>query len=276
MIRIKGLNPVTSLFMGFIHTMAALAIFFHTTSAFVAFLALYLFSGFGISLGYHRLLTHRAFKTTPLMKNVLATAGSLAAQGGPLAWVSNHRKHHQFTDQDGDPHDSSRGFWWSHIGWVLYSKTDILLKGDPKQVPDLVADPWLRWLDLYSFRLQLTLAFLLFFLIYPISGFYSAFSLVIWAFPLRIVAVLHATWFVNSVTHLWGYRNFETSDGSVNTWWVAILSLGEGWHNNHHAFPASARIGLGRWEVDPTWWLVLLLRRFNVVWDVKTAALKGL
>ena len=265
----KRLNPSTVLLFIVLHISAALGIFFHTSAAFIMFLVLYLTTGFGITVGYHRLLTHRGFKTTPFVQNLLATAGALAAQGGPLFWIANHRQHHQFTDLEPDPYNSRLGFWWSHIGWILCAET--LLDSDPNYVSELSINPWLSWLDRHFIVLQLSFATLLFLLTYPFSGLYGAISMVVWAVPLRIVVVYHNTFLTNSVAHLWGYRNFETSDCSVNSWWVALLTLGEGWHNNHHAFPASSRHGLRRWELDPSWWFILLLRRFNLAWDIKSA-----
>jgi stearoyl-CoA desaturase (delta-9 desaturase) len=255
-----------------LHAFAALAIFFHTIPALVAFLSLYLISSFGVTVGYHRLLTHSGFITTPLIRNLLITAGSLSAQGGPLYWVSIHRQHHQFIDHDADPHNSRLGFWWSHIGWLLYS--DNLFGYDPSYVSDLSSDPWLCWLDRNFLVLQTPLAFILFLVTFQISGLHNAIAMIIWAIPLRIVAVLHSTWLTNSVAHRWGYRNFETSDNSVNSWWVALLTLGEGWHNNHHAFPASARHGLKRWELDPSWWLISLLASLNLAWNVRSVKIR--
>jgi sn-1 stearoyl-lipid 9-desaturase len=265
----KRLNPSTVLLFTVLHILAALGIFFHTSAALLVFFLLYLITGFGVTVGYHRLLTHRGFKTTPFVLNLLATAGALSAHGGPLFWVSIHRQHHQFTELEADPHDSSLGFWWSHIGWLLCA--DNFLEYDPSYVSDLSINPWLSWLNRYFILLQLLLGTILFLVTYHFSGMYGAVSMFIWAIPLRFIAVAHSSWLTNSVAHLWGYRNFETSDNSTNSWWVAFLTLGEGWHNNHHAFPASSRHGLRRWELDPSWWFILFLRRFNLAWDIKSA-----
>lgn len=260
------MNRKTGFFV-IIHSLAALSLFYCTPAAVAAFISMYLLTGFGITVGYHRLLAHHSFKTTSVLQNLLSTAGALAMEGGPLFWVSTHRKHHQFTDCEGDPHDSRSGFWWSHMGWIVAS--DNKLKYEPLVVGDLMHDRWLCWLERYYMHLQviLTLALLLF--SYFVAGFNNAIAITIWAIPLRIVAVLHCTWLTNSAAHLWGYRSFRTNDRSTNNWWVALLTLGEGWHNNHHAYPSSARHGFRYWELDPSWWLIWCLGKFKLAWAIR-------
>lgn len=143
------------------------------------------------------------------------------------------------------------------------------MKADPKRVADLLGNPWLCWLDRYFLLLQLILAAVIFFCTTAIADTYSAVAMVIWAIPVRIVAVLHSTWLTNSAAHLWGYRCFETDNNSHNNWWVALITFGEGWHNNHHAYPSSARHGFKTWELDLSWWFILILQRLGLVWDVK-------
>lgn len=252
-----------------LHICALPAPFFYTRDSIIAFLVLYLITGFGITIGYHRLLAHQAFKTTSIVKRILVTAGALAAQGGPLFWVSVHRNHHKSTDQEADPHNSQLGFWWAHIGWLLSSNTDFKIQ--PNLIPDLLEKRWLKWLDQNFLLLQLCAAWLLFIIVFLLTDTYNTIAMMIWAIPLRIIAVLHSTWLTNSAAHLWGYRSFKTPDNSRNCWWVALLTLGEGWHNNHHAFPYSARHGLHRLELDPSWYLILALHRIGVVWDLKLA-----
>jgi len=259
-----------SCYFAALHILALGSPFFYTRESIIACLVLYLITGFGITVGYHRLLAHHAFKTTSIIQRILVIAGALAAQGGPLFWVSTHRIHHKSTDQVGDPHNSQLGFWWSHMGWLLDSNADFKIQ--PIFIPDLLEKRWLQWLDRNFLLVQFTLALLLFVITYLFAGIYSAFAMLIWAIPLRIIAVLHSTWLTNSAAHLWGYRSFNTPDNSTNCWWVALLTLGEGWHNNHHAFPYSARHGLQRWEWDPSWYLILALQKIGVAWDVKLPA----
>lgn len=250
-----------------LHLIALLGFYYYTAASILSFFVFYLITGLGITVGFHRLLTHRSFKTPSFMLNILATAGSLAAQGGPLFWVSVHRLHHQCSDQDGDPHDSRLGFFWSHIGWILFSEK--ILLADPKPLQHLAGHTWLRWLDRHFLLLQLLLVVILFAVTYAIAGEYDAIAMIVWAVPIRIIAVLHSTWLTNSAAHLWGYRSFDTDDHSRNCWWVALLTLGEGWHNNHHAYPFSARHGLKFWELDLSWWFICGLQRIGMAWDVK-------
>ena len=190
-------------------------------------------------------------------------------EGGPLLWVSIHRKHHQFTDCAGDPHDSRAGFWWSHIGWIITWNNR--LKSDLANVGELTTDRWLCWLERYYLLLNFIFSFVLFGTTYLIAGINEAIAVTLWGVPLRIVAVFHCTWLTNSAAHLWGYRNFKTNDRSTNNWWVALLTLGEGWHNNHHAYPSSARHGIRSWELDPSWWLIKSLGKLKLVWAIRIA-----
>jgi stearoyl-CoA desaturase (delta-9 desaturase) len=221
----------------------------------------------GVTLGYHRLLAHRAFQVPRWLKAVILTCGALSCQQGPLDWVGLHRHHHLHSDDPADHHDSRRGFWWSHMGWMLHQVPAgvyvSLLTGD------LARSGYTRWLNRWYLLLQLPLAMVL----YGVGQLTGAggWALVLWGIPLRLVLVYHATWLVNSAAHRWGSARFATGEGSRNCWWVALLTFGEGWHNNHHAFPSSARMGLRRWEVDPTWWHIQLLRRCGLARRVSVA-----
>ena len=209
-------------------------------------------------MGYHRLLTHRSFQTPKLVEYVLTFLGTLANQGGPLRWVAVHRMHHQHSDTEGDPHSPRDGIWWAHLLWWM---PHIPALDDPgyyeRYVPDLVKDPVLCFLQRFHFLGSLVLAGLLFTLGEVWSG--VGLSWLVWGMFVRTTLLYHATWLVNSATHSWGYRSYATRDGSTNLWWVALLTLGEGWHNNHHAFPRSARHGIRWWELDLTYCLIRLL-----------------
>jgi stearoyl-CoA desaturase (delta-9 desaturase) len=219
---------------------------------------LYLISGFGITVGYHRLLTHRSFRTPRVMERFLAVCGLLANQGGPLQWAAVHRIHHRHSDAEGDPHSPRDGMWWSHLLWWMPHTPSL---DNPLQyrryVRDLTRDPLLRWLQRYN-GIALPISALIVFLSGSmIAG--AGFSWLVWGVFLRTSLVYHATWLVNSATHRWGYRSHRTRDHSRNLWWVALVSLGEGWHNNHHAWPRSARHGLRWWEFDASFCIIRLL-----------------
>lgn len=254
-----------------LHCLALLSFFYHSLAGIYLLVGLYFFTGFGVTIGYHRLLTHYSFQTSLFLRRFLAIAAALAGQGGPLFWVSTHRLHHAFADQDGDPHDARCGFLWSHIAWTILNKD--AYQTDLRRVEDLASDAVLRWIDRWHLCLQLLLALFVFVVATLTSNIYSGIAAVIWAIPLRIVLVLHCTWLTNSAAHLWGRRRFETLDKSHNNFWIALLTLGEGWHNNHHAFPSSARHGLAWYEFDPSWQLIKLLRSMHMITKVKVADL---
>jgi stearoyl-CoA desaturase (delta-9 desaturase) len=229
----------------------------------VAFLLYTVFGGLGICVGYHRLLTHRSFKCPRFVEYTLALLGSFCLEGKPIYWVAQHRQHHQYSDRPGDPHNAREGFWWSHMLWLerIPSKesTDILQK---RYAPDLLRVPFYRVLG----NLYVLPSILLAALLYLAGGW----PFVVWGMCVRLVFCYHATWLVNSASHKFGYKNFPLDDLSTNCWWVALLAYGEGWHNNHHAFPTSARHGLRFWEVDLSYAFVCLLRAMGLAWDVRT------
>jgi stearoyl-CoA desaturase (delta-9 desaturase) len=207
----------------------------------------------GITLCYHRTLTHRSLRLRKPLEYALALCGTLAMQGDPIMWVATHRKHHAYADREGDPHSIRPGFRWAHMDWLYLRNADLPNEDEIRRyVPDLIADPFYRALRWLSLPLQIAFGFVLL----GIGGW----SWVVWGIFARLVFSYHSTWFVNSAAHMLGYRSFETSDRSTNCWWVALLSFGEGWHNNHHAFPFSARHGLRWFEIDVTWWHVKLLQ----------------
>src|SRR5215831_569535 len=238
----QGLNVFTTLILIFLHVGAIGAFFCFSWGRLAAALVLYYFAtGLGISMGYHRLHTHRSYKVPKWMEYFFAICGTLTLEGGPIFWVATHRLHHQFSDQPGDPHSPRDGAFWSHVGWILFGETNHNnTRVMSKYAPDLAKDRFYVWLNNYHWLPIVVLTAIL----YAIGGL----PLVLWANFLRIVFGLHATWAVNSATHMWGARRFATRDDSRNTWWVALISFGEGWHNNHHAHPTSARHGLTWYE----------------------------
>jgi fatty-acid desaturase len=245
--------------IGGLHVGCLLAPFYFSWSAVgIALVLLWVGSGLGITLCYHRLLTHRSFTVPKWLEYALTICGCLNWQGGPIQWVGGHRLHHRDSDQPGDPHSPVvDGFAWSHIMWVLYKDNETYKPAEAAK--DLARDPGLVFINKWFYVPQFILAGLLFGVGYYVGGTNLGLSWVVWGICVRTVVAYHGTWFVNSAAHTWGYRNFETTDGSRNSWWVAALSFGEGWHNNHHAFQRSAAHGLRWYELDVTYMTIRLL-----------------
>lgn len=261
-----ALNWVT---VGFFATFHAIAFFvapwFFSWSALgIALFLHWLFGGIGICLGYHRLLTHRSFQVPRWLEYAIATLGALAIQGGPTFWVSGHRQHHAHTEHvNKDPYSAQRGFGWSHILWIFYPHPQFFdATRYQKYAPDLMRQPYYRWLDRYFLLLQIPLALVL----YALGGW----SFVFYGIFVRAVLLWHSTWLVNSASHLYGYRTFDSEDGARNLWWVSVLTYGEGWHNNHHAYPHVAKSGFRWWEFDPTWWAIAALQKLGLASKVVT------
>jgi stearoyl-CoA desaturase (delta-9 desaturase) len=262
----------TTMFMVVLHVLALLALLprFWSWEAIGSLLVLYWLTGcVGVTLGYHRLLAHRAFVVPRWLEALIATCGALSCQHGPIDWVGLHRHHHRHSDDPADHHNRHLGFWWSHLGWML---RDIPAQRYVAQLtPDLQRVPYYRWLNSTFVLLQLPLALLLY-AIGQASGV-GGWALVLWGIPLRLVLVYHVTWLVNSATHRWGYVSHASGDGSRNNWWVALLTFGEGWHNNHHAYPSSARMGFRWWEFDLTWLHIRALQRLGLARCIRLAPL---
>ena len=240
---------------------AALGVFFvpFRWSLVALCVGLYLLRMFAITAGYHRYFSHRSYKTSRGFQLVLGVLGSLALQKGPLWWASHHRHHHRFSDRYGDLHSPGlQGFLWAHLGWFLGGANDEV---DRESVADLVRFPELVWLDRHHAVPALFLAVGLFF-----AGGLPA---LLWGFFASTVLTWHATYAVNSLTHLFGRRRYRTRDDSRNSLWIALLTLGEGWHNNHHYYKAAARQGFFWWEVDVSYYLLRLLAAIGLVWDLK-------
>jgi stearoyl-CoA desaturase (delta-9 desaturase) len=243
--------------------LALLPMFFRPSAVVVMFVLIYATSGLGVSLGFHRLLTHRSLRLAKPIEYAIALLGTLALQGGPISWVGTHRIHHAHSDHEGDPHNANLGFFWSHFEWLLYSKAHCRERSDEyrRAVTDLTADPYYVFLENNQLQLQAALALILFAL--------GGWSWVVWGIFARSVVVYHITWLVNSASHTTGYRTYRTTDRSTNCWWLALLGWGEGWHNNHHAFPFSARHGLQWYEFDLTWLTIKFLAFVRLAKDIK-------
>jgi len=241
------------------------------------FLVMYALTGIGVTVGFHRLFTHRAFRTTPAVRGLLAILGSAAIEGPVISWVADHRKHHAFSDQEGDPHSphvghgsgwggAVRGLLHAHVGW-LFIHTHRGRR--TRYTPDLLRDPVVSWVDRT-------------FLLWAIGGLAMAFALgvlfggrlrdgvtgLLWGGAVRMLILHHVTYSINSLCHFFGRRRFATSDESRNLAWLAPLSLGEAWHNNHHAFPTAAGHGMERWQIDPSAQVIRGLERLGLAWDV--------
>ncbi|GAB1539600.1 fatty acid desaturase [Scytonema sp. NUACC21] len=254
-----ALSWINVVFFGIIHALALLAPWCFSWSALgITIFQHWLFGSIGICLGYHRLLSHRSFSVPKWLEYAIVTLGSLAMQGGPISWVAGHRLHHAHTEnRDKDPYSSERGFWWSHMLWILYPRPEFFeYKHYKRFAPELEREPFYRWLDRYSLLLQIPVGVLL----YALGGW----SFVVYGIFVRAVLLWHTTWLINSAAHLRGYRNFQLNDNSRNLWWAAILTYGEGWHNNHHAHPNVAKAGLHWWEVDMTWWAIQVLQTLGL------------
>ncbi|HUQ49465.1 MAG TPA: fatty acid desaturase [Terriglobales bacterium] len=268
-----GVNWVTTFFMAMFHVGAVAAIFFFSWPALIITILLWWAAGgLGIGMGYHRLLTHRGYKTPKFVEYFLTTCATLALEGGPIFWVATHRIHHQKSDRDGDPHSPREGGFWAHMGWIImgtamHHDTSVL----KKYVPDLAKDNFHVWITKFHYVPQVIVGVALMVAGFLYAGWFGAASFVTWGVFLRVTYGLHATWLVNSATHMWGSRRFKTRDDSTNLWWVALLTFGEGWHNNHHAHPVSARHGLAWYEFDMNWIGISTLRMLGLAKDIKVA-----
>ncbi len=254
-----------------IHCSVLLAPFTFSVTGLVLFLVLHFIVGcMGVTMGYHRLLAHRSFKTQPWVRYTLALLGVLAFQRGPIWWVATHRLHHSQVDKELDPHTPAYSFIWSHLLWVFFKhpQLDESIETVHRLARDLAEEPGMQFLEKYYTAINIGFMVVLFTVGYCINGYPFGLSLLIWGGVLRLVVSLHATWFVNSAAHIWGYRSYKTEDTSRNNWWVALLTFGEGWHNNHHADQRAARNGHRWFEIDMTYYLILLMHRLGWVMEI--------
>jgi stearoyl-CoA desaturase (Delta-9 desaturase) len=247
----------------------------------------YLLTGLGVTVGFHRLFTHRSFKTSPAMRALLGALGSAAVEGPLIEWVANHRKHHRFSDQPGDPHSphvdhaggTLRGAGWrgalsglyhAHVGWIFAGQD---MASEERYAKDLLADPVARFIDRTFLLWVLAGLALPFGLGVALTGtLVGGLAALLWGGAVRLFFVHHATFSINSLCHFFGRQRFATGEESRNLLWLALPTLGESWHNNHHAFPTSARHGLRWWQLDPSAWLIAGLERAGLVWDVVRVA----
>lgn len=261
--RFAGVSWTTASFMTLFHIGAVWALIDFTWSGVVVMLVTYYIAlGWGIGMSYHRLLTHRAYKTPKFVEYFLTICATTALEGGALFWVATHRRHHQHSDSDMDPHTPRHGGFWAHMGWIIFGEAqhnNVTMTS--KYAPDLSRDGFHVWLSKYHW-VPLTIQGLV---LWALGGW----NWVLWGVFLRVTLGLHATWLVNSATHLWGQRRFLTRDDSRNNWWVAALTFGEGWHNNHHAHPTSAAHGLAWYEVDLTYLHIRALELVGLATDVR-------
>jgi fatty-acid desaturase len=262
--RKTGINWTTSSFMVIFHIGAVAALFnFSGRALLVTFLLWIISGGLGIGMGFHRLLTHRGYKVPKAVEYFLTLCGTLALEGGEIDWVVTHRIHHAFTEKQGDPHTPRDGVWWSHMGWILTGTAqqwnEKIMR---KYAPDLMKDKVHVLINRFYWVPLVVLGVTLF----AIGGW----PMLLWPIFFRVVFGLHATWLVNSATHMWGTRRFETTDDSTNLWWVALITFGEGWHNNHHAHPVAARHGIKWYEIDFNWWGITILKWLGLATSIKT------
>ncbi len=234
---------------------------------------MYAITAIGITVGYHRMLTHRAFATYKPLEYAFAAAGSMAVQGPVIDWVADHRKHHAHTDEEGDPHSPHvghgsglAGLWHAHVGWLFETNGQADRR---RYAADLMDDPGMRVLN-RRFPLLVGLSLLLPFAagLLLTGSLLGGFTAMLWGGLVRIFFVHHITWSINSICHFHGSRRFATDDQSTNVWWLSVLSLGEAWHHNHHAFPRSAVHGLRRWELDPSAAIIGAMQRLGLAWNV--------
>jgi fatty-acid desaturase len=269
-----------------VHLTAALAVFpwfFSWTGVVLLAVGLFVFGILGINLCFHRLLTHRGLACPRWLERSLAFLGTCSLQDSPPHWVAVHRKHHHHSDDDRDPHSPLVSFFWAHIGWLLVRMENMDRRTlIARYAKDIMRDPFYAWLERHHTWLKIALVS---WIAYFIAGFafvicsggtlsaatQFGLSLFVWGAVLRTVMVWHFTWSINSVTHVWGYRNYDTHDVSRNNALIALLTSGEGWHNNHHAEPRSARHGHMWWEIDVTWMIIRLLMSMGLVTDVVLA-----
>lgn len=263
-----GVNWIFAITFACFHLGALAAFLYFRWSALIVFVVMWVLAqNVGIAMGFHRLLTHRGYTTPKWMEYCIATCGTLALQGGPIYWVAVHRMHHKYTDKEGDPHSPRDGKWWSHMGWILNGSLRNETKALKRYAPDLARERYYVWLNNYHWVPLTVVGIMLFAL--------GGWPWLLWGAVLPATVGFHVTWMVNSVTHLWGTRRFSTSDDSRNNLWVALVTGGEGWHNNHHANPVSARHGLAWFEIDVNYYGILLLHMLGLARHIKTARLKA-
>ncbi len=261
----RKLNWFTIAVLAFLHAGALAALFFFSWKSFLLAVALHWIAvGFGISLGYHRLHTHQSYQCPLWMQYALATCGTLTLEGGPMFWVGNHRIHHAKSDKPGDPHTPREGLMWAHVGWVVYDECRAITDDyTTKYAPDIARHKYYMWLNRWHWVPSVFLGLLLL--------AWGGIPMFLWGICFRVTFGLHCTWLINSLTHVIGTQRFDAGDDSRNSFILALFTFGEGWHNNHHAHPTSARHGLAWWEFDISWITMKLLRAIGLIKHVRVA-----
>jgi stearoyl-CoA desaturase (delta-9 desaturase) len=265
----RKINWPTTLILLFLHIGAVAALFVFNWKAFFVALALHWVAvGWGISLGYHRLHTHQSYQCPRWLEYFFAICGTMTLEGGPMFWVGTHRVHHAKSDQPGDPHSPREGAFWAHMGWIIFGETNHNnSQFMAKYAPDLAKHRFYWWLNTYHWIPVVATGVAL----YAFGGL----PMFLWGFCLRIVYGLHCTWLINSATHIFGNRRFAIKDDSRNSFILAVLTFGEGWHNNHHAHQTSARHGLAWYEFDISWITLKLMKALGLAWGVRVAKVES-
>ncbi len=263
----EAINWGSGVFLFLFHVGSIAALFFWSWPAVITAVVLYWIAGsLGIGMGFHRLITHRGYRVPQAVEYFLVLCGSLALEGGPIQWAATHRIHHAHTDREGDPHTPRDGRWWAHIGWILRGTAQLHEESVLRHyAPDLMKDRFYVLLNRFYYVPLIVVGIGLLIV--------GGWQVTLWGVFLRVTLGLHATWLVNSATHLWGRQRFATGDDARNSWWVAMLTFGEGWHNNHHAFPTSAQHGLKWYEIDLNWWGIWVLQMLGLARGVKRVQL---
>jgi stearoyl-CoA desaturase (delta-9 desaturase) len=274
--QVLNLAGVVFPFLGFLAAVVLLWDTFVDWTSLTLMVLMYFLTALGVTLGFHRLLTHRAFQTYKPVQYVLAILGSMAVQGPVMSWVADHRMHHAHTDKEGDPHSphghgsgvkgAVTGLWYAHMGWLFERSGQT---AHSKYARELYEDRGMQFIH-RTFGLWVVLGVMI-----PaglglaITGtLRGGLEAALWGGPVRIFLLHHVTWSINSVCHFFGTRRFAVDDHSTNVFWLSALSLGESWHHNHHTFPRSAFHGLKAWEIDPTGWVIRAMRRVKLAWNV--------
>ena len=265
----KKIHWDTITYVSLIHIFAIVGLFYFSwTNLAVLLVGNWIAGSLGIGVGYHRLLTHRGFQTPKWLEYFLVTCGTFALQSGPLQWVTTHRLHHAFTETEKDPHSPRQGTFWAHVGWIFYgtgqNHSQLVMQ---RYSPDLLKDKYYIWLSNYYVVPTIISGVVML----AVGGW----SMMLWGVFLRVVIGWHTTWMVNSMTHIWGTKRFETRDDSRNNALIGILAFGEGWHNNHHAHPTSAKHGLAWYEFDLNWIQIRALEMLGLAKKVKVFDLKA-
>ncbi|MAT15002.1 MAG: delta-9 desaturase [Planctomyces sp.] len=273
---LKNIDWPVFFWMAAMHIGFLAAPFFFTWQAGVTALVVhFLCSSCGICIGFHRYLAHRSFQLKKPGEYFVMICAVLAGQGSPLRWAATHRLHHQRSDKEGDPHSPRDGVWWSHLTWLFIKQSPRdIARLYKKYIPDLTKRPVMQFCErTYGLLLFLSapVIFSIGFLVGSLNGdggMTQGIAFLLWALCFRIVVSYHSTWAVNSATHIWGYVSYKTTDDSKNNWWVALMTYGEGWHNNHHAHPRLARAGHRWWEVDISFWVIRLMQYMGLATNV--------